>query len=340
MNLRKLSDLYAAARRRAQGPYICPYDLGPLEGGALPQCAVCGQTPPPLYLASPAPILPIQVFGFKGHGKSMFLAALVRELDSFATCVAVTDEAQALQASVRADAMTGRLPDWTPLGAAPLYVFQLAGLPQAGSRTLVARDEAGETFRNMNVPVDRLPFLLRASLIFMIISLPDLRQSPSDSMDLLMTNLVNTLVQHRVDLRRENRGVIAVLTKADLIDDLPASLHDYLADGSLADVGSPRYMAGMQRMNAQARDWLKKDGPSRAFIQQAAHHNLWLRFALVSATGAPVVIRGEEAPALECAWQPHRVLDPFLWALRVDSPQSPSRATFLGKELARLRARA
>jgi hypothetical protein len=278
----------------------------------------------------------VQVFGWSRVGKTVFLYALTLILrkmgkvwPDYTFSPATTVAADKLRDIIKYEA-NGVMPQLTQPGEDGLYIMILQNMPRWGNRALVTRDCAGELIDNFKVPVDQVPYLLHAPTTMMFVSLPDMRaRQDGKSVDMLVTSYINTLRSNNVDFRREHRKLVVVLTKGDLLDDLPANLRNYLtSDPIWATINSPgvafrldsvetaKYLEKMARVSDAIRDWLL-DGDAAwiNFVNLARNRNIDLRFSVISSTGGPVGPNN----TLPTALAPHRVLDPYFWALEFQS---------------------
>ncbi len=317
---------------------ICPYCLAEIRGGKnLERCPVCKSDLPVQYVHDYKAHQPffVQVFGWSQVGKTMFLTALTLMLVKMSKvwpkyhCVAATEKSQFQVREINNYLKTGELPSSTPKGEQDIYMMLLNDMELWGSRTLVTRDCAGENFDNFQVPVNEAPFLLNAPTTFMFISLPDLSMSDDDrSMNMLLENYVNTLMKNGVHFEKEKRRLVVVFTKVDLIQDLPANLRNYLvSDPIWAAVNNPghvqqmdaiamqEYLEIMERVSNAISDWIQRDPSGQNFVRYAEKKNIELRFSIISSTGGPV----GQGNVMSQALAPRRVIDPYLWALELQS---------------------
>lgn len=316
---------------------ICPYCLVELRGGKnLSRCPNCARELPVQYLHEYKDHSPFftQVFGYTQSGKTVFLYALTLMLTKmskvwpkFASAGATTATVQKVR-EINQYLSNGEMPPATQLGPQEVYIMILRNMERWGGRTLVTRDCAGEYFDTLDVPIAQVPYLVNAPTTFMMVSLPDMDDFGGRTMDMLMNNYINTLMRNGVDFRRSRRKLVVVLTKADKIERLPAHLRNYLVNDPLwAAVSSnnpaqPLDASGMQdyvdtmaRVSDSIRDWLRQRADGSAFVQLAESKNIDTRFSLVSSTGADVGSDGNLGGHLE----PRRVLDPYFWALELQS---------------------
>ncbi len=316
--------------------YICPYCLKLIRSWKEPtKCPDCSESLPVQYVTGfeSHPPFFTQVFGWSGVGKTVFLSALTLMLVKMTKIwqsynfSATTNISQEKVREINEFLARGSMPRPTQSGPQDVYIMILEGMERWGSRALVTRDCAGEIFDDMEVPVIQAPYLLNAPTTFMLISLPDL-QGDGRSMDMLMNNYINTLMKHKVNFNKEQRNLVVVFTKADIIQDLPTNLRNYLISDPLwAAINSPteaeqmnatamqEYIEVMSRVNTAIKDWIQRDASGKNFVRLAERKNINIRFSLISSTGAPV----EEENAMPVALSPRRVLDPYFWALELQS---------------------
>lgn len=317
---------------------ICPYCLTEIRTWRkLDKCPKCvDKTLPVQYLDDyeKHPPFFIQVFGRSRVGKTVFLSALTLMLVRMSkvwrefSYAAITDASQRKVEEINKYLASGKMPDITQMGEQEIYMMLLNNMQLWGGRTLVTRDCPGEIFDNLEVPKDQAPFLLNAPTTFMLISMDDLQKSAGHSMDMLMNNYINTLLKNGVNFKKEQRKIVVVLTKADLIPDLPPNLRNYLIDDPLwADINSftdveplealdmQQYIEVMGRVSDSIRNWIERQPFGLNFLNLAKLKNIELRFSLISSTGAPVDAENKMSVALA----PRRVLDPYFWALDLQS---------------------
>ncbi len=316
---------------------ICPYCLAEIRGPkTINHCPKCKHELPILYVSGYEQTPPFfaQVFGWSQVGKTVFLSALTLMLVKMSNVwpryapAPANDETQRKMREINEYLAEGVMPPMTDLGPQEVYIMILKNIERWGGRTLVTRDCAGEIFDTMKVPVEQAPYLLNAPTTFMLISLVDLPHSSGRSIDMLMMNYINTLMHNGIDLKKERRKVIVVLTKGDIIPDLPPNLRNYLVNDPLwAAVNSSgrvkqmdsmamaEYLETMGRVSDFIRNWIQRDASGKSFVRWAEDKNIDLRFSLISSTGAAVNADGSMPEKLS----PRRVLDPYFWALELQS---------------------
>lgn len=318
---------------------ICPFCLTELRSiGRLTRCPECSQALPPLYLNDYATTKPFfsQIFGWSQVGKTVYLQALTLVLDGMANVwpsyapAPATDLSIEMLRNVRTKLAQGKMPDSTKAGEDATYIMQLYEMARWGNRSLVTRDFAGELFDPMVILTTNVPYLPYAPTTLMMVGPDgDISNEGGRTMEQLLNNYINTLLHYGVDFRASPRTVIVVLTKADIIPDLPPSLRAYLMNDPIAsaittvgsgialdDSGMASYISTMASISDQIKQWVYDCSPhGKTFIRMAAQRAIELRFTLISSTGAAV----EPGRDLTEQLAPRRVLDPYFWALEFQS---------------------
>lgn len=318
---------------------ICPFCL--IEIRSLLRVAVCPECQkelPPLYAHDYATTKPFftQVFGWSQAGKTVYLQALTLVLDRMMnfwpgfSASPATDLSQEFVRDIRTGLKQGSMPKSTQVGEDAVYIMQLYNMARWGNRALVTRDFAGELFDTMNISVENVPYLPYAPTTLMMIGPDgDISNQGGRTMEMLLNNYINTLLHYGVDFNRSQRVVVAVLTKADSISDLPSDLRSYLISDpicamltnpdqadSLDDAGMEDYLATMARISDRIQAWVYDRGAyGKNFIRTAEQRKITLRFALISSTGAAVPENRQMTELLS----PRRVLDPYFWSLEFQS---------------------
>jgi hypothetical protein len=320
-------------------PLKCPFCLLEISDPKPPdQCARCQEPLPKLYIEGYQKRSPffVQVLGWSRVGKTVYLYALtllLRKMGKvwprYTLTPATKMAADKLREIIKYET-TGVMPNATQPGENSLYIMLLHNMQRWGNRALVTRDCAGELIEDFLIPIDQIPYLFHAPTTLMLISLADLYSSQDGkSADMLMFSYINTLKDKNVDFRRQRRRVVVVLSKGDLIEDLPANLRDYLmsdpiwatlntsgATFRLDTAETTKYLHKMTQISDEIKDWLQNgDAAWTNFVNLAHEWNIDLRFSVISSTGGPV----GENNTLPNALAPHRVLDPYFWALEFQS---------------------
>ena len=317
---------------------ICPYCLATSRGKRIGKCSSCSKELPIQYINdySDHPPFFIQVFGWPRVGKTVYLSALTLMLMKMSqvwpsySSSPITEETQKKFMEINGSFSKGQMPPITPKENQDIFLIQLNDMELWGGKTLVIRDYAGEYFRGMNILSEKVPFLFKAPTTFMFISLPDIYQSTDGrSMDMLMNAYLTTFLKNKIDIKPQNRKIVVVLTKADLLEEeLPTNLLKYLEDdpiwpaidnteiNTLLDSTSMlEYIETMERVNNAIQNWIQQEAAGQLFIRLAQRNNIDLKFSLISSTGSEVGDDGNVPQKLE----PRRVMDPFFWALEFQS---------------------
>lgn len=317
---------------------ICPYDLTEIRyRQEVEQCPTCKSELPVRYLRGYDQALPFfaQIIGWSGVGKTVYLQALTFVLmqmgrvwrQSYAYAP-LTEPTLMYVKNVREFEQTGKMPAPTQLAIQEAYIMMLTGMERWGGRTLVLRDVAGEVFDKLQFPLQYTPYLLHVPTTMLMISLDDMRRKLTQSMDDLMNSYIDTMMKHDKNFKRERRNVVVVLSKADLIhEELPANLQNYLVEDpilkaiitktnfSMDGSNMQEYMTRLKHVSRAIQDWISQDPPGQNLIRLAKNNNISLEFTVVSSTGRKAGNSGSMPVQLE----PYRVLDPFFWALELQS---------------------
>lgn len=319
-------------------PITCPYCLASVRAGRAPDvCRSCKQELPVQYAEGSAAQTPlfVQVFGWSGVGKTVFLQAMTLMLVKMGkvwpdySYAALNDIAQSKVSNIQAALALGMMPPATQKGEQEVYIMALRAMERWGERILVTRDCPGEAFNTMRVPLSQVPYLLKAPTTLMLVGpRGDCSNAGGRSCDQLLNNYINTLLSLGVDFARDRRKIVVVLTKADQIPDLPTDLRVYLMRDPLwaavSGRGSPppmdaammeNYILTMEHMSGRIGAWLAEDAAGTNFLRLAAMRNIELRFALISSTGEHASTGATPTSGIA----PRRVLDPYFWALELQS---------------------
>jgi hypothetical protein len=296
---------------------------------------MCKQALPIQYLEGFTQMPPffVQVFGWSGVGKTVFLQALTLMLVKMAnvwpnyTYAALNDTSQRRVSEIHNLLARGVMPPSTQLGAQEVYIMALRDMERWGSRILVTRDCAGEAFDTMDVPIEEAPYLINVPTTFMLIGPPDdASNEGGKSFDQLLNNYINTLVNKGVNFNRQRRSIVVVFTKADQRRDLPPDLRAYLVNDPLWSAvnargtsamldaaGMSQYVNTLQYISGRIQEWVEEEAVGKNFLRLAERRNIDLRFSLISSTGEAV----GAGNSLTTGLSPRRVLDPYFWAMEI-----------------------
>lgn len=228
---------------------------------------------------------------------------------------------------------TKKAPEPTPADARPApLLLQVVGFPGWEPRCLVLHDAPGQKFRDFTA-AGELAALRKVRTVWMLISLPDL-EKPSHQGKLadLFNVYLEALESQGIDPIEVK--VIVVYTKADSTT-FPQSIKNYLEDDPFGGVyqdfedsvrcevreqlSSGAYLGRMDKISKELEEFTKEkvDGGA-AFVNQVRASGMQLVFCLTSALGAQT--EGNRQIAAEA--RPHRILDPLLWALELEEPET------------------
>ena len=353
-----------------EGDYLlCPRCLVRLTFKEAPisdvTCTSCGFDIPLIYLQESGQDPPVflQLFGLTSSGKTTFLDMLrlyLYDMDQVwsgfyhqaLTQLDVEHKRMLIQERKR-----GAIPGSTvkrERNQNEAYMMSLKNMPCWGSRQLVLMDHAGEQFENLSIDPKEIPFLEKTPVTILLFNLPDF-VGTGKKVDDLVNSYTFSLKRNRVRLAREDRQLILVFNKADLVPDLPRELQDYLnADTLYSALDQPgqsspmteadieKYLCTMWEMHALIEEWVERDVPGgNNMVNILKGEGVSYRFTVMSATGhqlMPQTPGGQTTPAYpvinptgpnvggQAAWmyptqpqpllpRPKRVLDPFFWVL-------------------------
>jgi hypothetical protein len=325
---------------------LCPYCLTETHyRKEISKCPACSAEFPPLYIEKADQAQPCfaQIIGWSQVGKTVFLQSLTLMLSVIGrywrqnyNFAAQTDDTLSYMRNINEFLANGTMPPRTTRNVQDAYIMGLYGMERWGSRTLVMRDVAGESFNKLNFPIDQVPYLMYVPTVLMMVSIRDMEDRVK-TMDQLMNGYFNTLLKNEKVLKdaqkrnyhRIQRKVVVVMSKADLIfNELPSNLQNYLqTDPFSAALDNPQsvnpvniaymqeYMDKLGRVSEAIRDYVDQDSFGHNMIQFAKDNNILLRYSMISSTGKEV---GKDN-TLGSRVQPMRVLDPFFWTLELQS---------------------
>jgi hypothetical protein len=293
-------------------------------------CPECKEAVPALYLDgySQYPAVVLSSVGFRGHGKTVYLAALFHVLahhelpchwQGFYKTAPGDRSLEILDTNIRM-LKTGNLPDSTAQNFPKPTLIQVKGIPTGKGATLLCYDAAGESFEKATRMVTYTKFLTRSTTVLFLLSIPDLEREGADvaqEMERLLTIYRNGIAELGGNTRLQR--LLVVYTKADewtaLFDGQYNGLQGYLQAGTfdgLADY--PSYKKSLLATSEQLQMLTAEHLQAQAFLNNAKDNFASLGFCAVSALGASP--KGQQ---LQTGITPRRVLDPLLWVLD-DSP--------------------
>lgn len=289
-------------------------------------CPNCKDPVPAMYPAgySQYPPSVFSSVGFRGHGKTVYLASLFHVLahlelprhwrDYYKT--AAGDRSQEIVDANVEMLKRGRLPDSTAQNFPKPTLVQLKGIPARNGTTLLCYDAAGESFEKAARMVNYARFFARSNAVLLLVSVPDLEREglePAREMERLLAVYRNGIAELGGTTRTQR--LVVVYTKADewRVLDRPQyrGLRDHLAAGTFDGLADYRaYRNSLRTVSGQLRGLTEGHLRAQGFLSNIKDNFAGAEFCVVSALGASA--RGQQ---LETAIAPRRVLDPLLWVL-------------------------
>lgn len=323
---------------------ICPFCLQPHETGVAPRfkCPRSNEVLPAAYIEQyeRVPPLWLATVGFAEHGKTTYLAALTLTLDHISNlwpksyCRSLDQYTLEARRGWMRAARLGERHGATSVRAPRPLLINVTDLPERGNRCLVMYDVAGEIYQRLEEEDGYLAALRYVSTTWFFVSLDDL-DAQDHTLSELFTVYLAGLENMRADLT--DRNLIVVYTKGDRLQH-PA-IRAYLQDDPLQRLTHPDGMGGapggfnltdyysaMEAMSETLREHTLRRVPGgRAFVNMVESHGMRLTFSVTSALGGDPD-RGAE---LREDVRRFRILDPFLWAVRLERPLTTRQLTLI-----------
>lgn len=301
---------------------LCPYCLKNTPAGE--KCTYCNESLPPLYVQqhrgfgkSPAVLSAV---GFSGHGKTVYLAAM---LDAMATQLpkvwsdffrqGLDEESVTTVKSNLADLRNGKLPESTRRNFPRPSAHRLNKMPQYGNRDLLIYDPPGEAFEK-DIDIERFAhFIKKAKVVLFLISVSDLEEPKGTHLYRLLE--MYNLGMARVKAQTKHQYLIVAYTKADLLvnswEAYPA-VYEHLSNNGYTQLGNPRkYLRGLKDVSEALLKYTRETLEAQEFINATQTHFRSVTYCAVSALGQPPDAEGR----LTIDMQPRCVLDPLFWVL-------------------------
>jgi len=317
---------------------LCPICLAQIKkftkiakGGY--SCPECKESVPGIYIINYSAYPPaiLGSVGFRGHGKSVYLASLFhtlahpelpRQWKGFYVTASGDPSLDILDEDIKM-LKEGNLPDGTLLTFPKPTMIQVTGIPTGKGASLLCYDAAGESFERAGRLIKYASFFARSTTVLFLLSIPGIEREDTD-VDLVAQKMNRLLTVYRngiADLAGDTRHqrLVVVYTKADewkaLLLPQYQALRDYLQAGTfngLDDFSS--YKKSLAAISGQLRTLTLEHLHAKSFLSQAEDHFASVRFCVVSALGSSP--KGQQ---LQTAITPRRVLDPLLWVLDTDT---------------------
>lgn len=299
---------------------LCPYCLQNTSG---PTCRYCKENLPPLYIQrrgtfTKDPAI-LSAVGFSGHGKTVYLAALLHMLEKHLTRVWPKFYRQGLDIeAVRtvqqnlALLQNGDLPESTRRNFPRPSIHTLTEIPQYGSRDLIIYDPPGEAF-DTDEGIERYAhFVQRAKVVLFLVSLVDLQDPKADDLFRLLNTYV--LGMAKMHAKTKNQHLVVTYTKTDCLigkfQKCPTAL-SHLRNPDYNAIANPKkYLDTLKIISAELAKFTEDELGARSFIHLTRDQFKSVVYCAVSALGSP-----PEDGHLTTNIEPRRVADPLIWVL-------------------------
>lgn len=294
---------------------LCPFCLIDVRfaQGPPPSCPECGEPVPTLYVRDyeSCPPVVLSMVGLSGHGKTVFLASLLYELDRIhsrwpnfsyqpldESGMKTLEEAQTALAR-------GNLPQSSPKVFPRPVILRLDGVPQLNSCHLLLYDTAGEVFERKAELLEYGRYALRSPYVVWLLSLTE-GELRHDLLKLL-TVYADTRAEDPTGDRPQT--LLLVLTKTDRLrdrPDLPEAFQELLSGRSDA---TPMSTEERQKISGALLNWLEQQSEFTNIVRRARHLFHEVACTAVSALGSDP--QGQDQ---NISVAPRAVLQPLLWA--------------------------
>lgn len=328
---------------------LCPFHLGEVErfesvairiGGTDREmrqfaCPDCGVAIPRLYVdeyQSYRPLL-LSVVGFREHGKSLFIAALIhilrgpqlaRAWPRFSSITLNDDTFTNVYANLK-DLNSGVLPPGTEMVDFPTPgLLRIEPAPFHPGRTLLWYDTGGETFGSPTKILPYASFISKAPSVLFLVSLRELEDPSIELARLLETYILGS---SQIGNAKNSQHLIVVYTKAEEIRQLEASRWSDIAEYAKSGIEddpprSSQYGLTLDRISLRIAEFTDEELRATSFLNAARAWFASVEFCIVSALGAAPHDKRLNGPLA-----PRRVIDPLIWLMSKDKPPAPSART-------------
>ena len=300
---------------------LCPFCL---KDTPKSPCQTCHQALPLLYVQSQRSFggtkrVILSAVGFSGHGKTVFLATLLHELENRLTQLWPRFYRQALDLDTVLTVQhnlkilsLGDLPDSTRRNFPKPSIHLLTPIPQIGDRIMIAYDPPGEAFESDEMIESYAHFISRSPTVIFIISIKDLQEPRHENAKRLLNTYV--LGMARLGARPKTQHIIVAFTKADQLTSELAPYPLVLAHISTStqhDVRQPKsYLKQLKVVSGELRKYVIQDLQAQSFVNLAEASFKSVEYCAISALGS-----APEDGHLTTTIQPKCVVDPLIWIL-------------------------
>ena len=308
-------------------PILCPFCLRTISPRGL-KCTNtgCEMDLPRLYADDfqQVPLGIVSAVGFSGHGKTVYLAALLHVLDELsqywpgyyrqALNLRSIDVVEANRKLLLHD---GILPNATPQNFPEPSILRLANIPDLGDRRLLVYDAAGESFQRDYSIKEYAGYVSRSPVALFFVSIPYMIQAedyPSGDMDKLLQIYILGMRELLGNTKKQH--LVIVYTWGDLMEELLAEYPDvlgYLNKSELTpgwDMSS--YIQEMSSISTRLKKFTHQTLKASNFYNMALNNFASVECSVVSSLGRPPSSDGR----LTMELSPRRVIDPLLWVIK------------------------
>ena len=274
------------------------------------------------------PPVVFSVVGDRGHGKTVYLHALLLQLQQLVrdrvwpefNYTPIPDMGMQAAFEKTLGLRQGSLPESSQSVFPDPQILRIRGMPVFGNYHLLLYDTSGEVLTKSLVRKTAGGYLLRSKLLVWLISLDDV-ENPTD--------LQQHLANYRTYVRRstgqlKRQGVLFTLTKCDKWlerSGTPAKIKQFIqGDDTQLDTSKLREL---NELSDEIEQWLKDTGYN-GFLQDAYDTFRHVRFSVNSALGTdPTAADGSDrSSGPELTVVPKGVLAPLLWDLMLNRPRT------------------
>ncbi len=305
---------------------LCPYCLRDITNTAQCPHKNCNQEIPPLYRDGYSrwrPPVILSTVGFSGHGKTVYLAAMLHQLGKRLPRVWSGFFRQGLDMeainTVRDNLALleqGDLPESTRRNFPKPSLHRLVNMPKHNERQLMIYDPPGEAFEADLSTEKYAHFVKNAKTVLFLISLAELEKPEDENMYRLLQTYILSMKRMKGNLQQQH--LVVVFTKADMLQERLRNYPEVLAyleqedEKEIRDI--KRYVQRMAKISQQLEQYLRVELQADQFLNMATDkkqkHFQSISFCAVSALGS-----APSGGKLSEAMQPKRVIDPLLWVL-------------------------
>ena len=312
---------------------LCPYCLRNTAKADKCKKKGCEQTIPPLYQQHYStwrqPAI-LSVVGFSGHGKTVYLASLLKMLSQVLPQKEVwpgffrqgldQDSINIVKNNL-GRLEQGELPQPTRRNFPKPSIHLLADMPHVKDRVLLIYDPPGEAFEHAPDIERYAHFVRNATVVQFIVSLAELEEPKGANLERLLQNYTLAMEgKWRGNMKKQE--IIVVFTKADLLLTDPKFqkydlLVEYIQESDRAALRNPRkYMKKMKVVSDTLRQYVRDELRADAFLNMTERYFKGKKgkkatFCLTTALGRPP----NADNTLSVKMQPQRAVDPLLWML-------------------------